>query len=286
MNGVYTALITPFKKSGEIDFAAFETLLKLQGDAKVHGVVPCGTTGESATLSETEKKKLIEICVQTFRGSKVKVIAGTGSNSTENTIHLSSWASKQGVDGVLVVTPYYNRPTQNGLYTHYEKVSRAIDCDLIPYNVPTRTGVGLTTETIVKLGKLKNATALKEATGNLGWNAELVVALKSSKSKMSLLTGDDPTFLPFLSIGGTGIISVASNIIPKELLKIYSKRETETFLKWVPLFNTLFIESNPGPIKFAMNHIYGIPSHTRLPLVPIKATSEKVLLPLLRGIKS
>ncbi|MCM0604726.1 MAG: 4-hydroxy-tetrahydrodipicolinate synthase [Xanthomonadaceae bacterium] len=284
MKGVFTALITPFKKSGEVDYAAFEKLLKLQGDAGIHGIVPCGTTGESATLNEKEKKKLIEMSVRYFNGSKVKVIAGTGSNNTETTVDLSRWASMQRVDGILVVTPYYNRPSQKGLLAHYKAVSEAIDCELVPYNVPARTGVSFTTETIVKLGQMKNVTGLKEATANIGWNAELIAALKVSRSKMDLLTGDDPTFLPFLSIGGAGIISVASNLIPQVLLEIYNKKNSELFLKWTPLFKSLFIECNPGPIKFAMNKVYGLPSHTRLPLVKIEPQTEKILLPLIRPV--
>lgn len=286
MKGVFTALITPIKKSGEVDYASFEKLLKLQGDAGIHGVVPCGTTGESATLNDKEKKKLIEMSIHYFAGSKTKVIAGTGSNCTETTVELSRWASLQRADGVLVVTPYYNKPTQKGLIAHYKAVSDAIDCELVPYNVPARTGVSMTIDTIVKLGQLKTVTALKEATGNIGWNAELIAALKQAKSKLNLISGDDPTFLPFLSLGGSGIISVSSNLIPKVMIEIYNKKNPELFLKWTNLFKSLFIESNPGPIKFAMSKVYGFPAHTRLPLVKIEPDTEKILLPLIRGIRA
>ena len=286
MNGVITALITPFKRSGEIDYKAFEKLLALQGDSGIHGVVPCGTTGESVTLTTVEKKKLIEICVHTFKKSKTKVIAGTGTNNTTESVELSSWASQAGVDGILAVTPYYNKPSQRGLIAHYKAISAAIKCPLIPYNVPGRTAVSMTTETILALSKINHVTALKEATGNIAWDAEIIQKLKKSKSKLVMLSGDDPTFLPFLSIGGEGIISVASNLIPKVMLEIYKKRDEALFLKWTPLFKSLFIESNPGPIKFAMSEVYGLPPHMRLPLVGIETSTKEALTPLIRGIRS
>lgn len=284
MKGVFTALITPFLKDGSIDWKAFDELLKTQGDARVHGVVPCGTTGESPTLYGGEKKKLIERCIHAFKGSPIQVIAGTGSNNTQETVELSKWASQAGAQAVLVVTPYYNKPTPEGLFQHYQAVNEAVDCGIVPYNVPGRTGVSFDIPTILRVAGLSHVVSIKEATGNIEWDQEILEELHHHKKKMTLLSGDDPTFLPFLNLGGHGIISVSSNLIPKTMIQIYEKKEPQLFLNHVSLFKNLFIESNPGPIKYALAKKMKWEETMRLPLVPITETSRRILNPILEAL--
>ena len=282
--GVYTALVTPFLPSGEIDWPSYKKLLQTQCTAKVAGVVPNGTTGESPTLTLDEKKKLISVTLEELSGSGLKIIPGTGSNNTVETVALSRWASEQGADGILVVTPYYNKPSQAGLVRHYTETADSVKCDVILYNVPGRTSVGLTAETIAQLAKHPKIAAIKEATGNLAFASEVVDALRTAKTEMALLSGDDLTFLPFLSLGGDGVISVATNIIPSEFVDLQSKFEKrnitdarEIHERYFGVFKDLFIEANPVPVKHAMSLLGLCGKTVRPPLADLTPESASKL---------
>ncbi len=284
MHGIWTALVTPFDKNSKVDLKAYKELLKNQKAAKVAGVIPCGTTGEAPTLSEEEKKTLILMALEELKGSHTKVVAGTGTNDTAETVAFSQWASKQGVAGVLLVTPYYNKPTQFGLFKHFLTIAEAIDCEVMLYNVPGRTAVSLTPETIVKLAAHPKITTLKEASGSLSFLSEIRDQLSQAGKKLDLLTGDDVNFLPSLALGARGIVSVASNLFPRALVALQSAFEKgnlkcalEIHTQYYPLFRDLFIESNPGPIKAALAYAGWCGNYLRLPLVPMQEASQKKL---------
>lgn len=284
MQGVYTALITPFNKRNEIDLDAFKRLLCDQAEAHVSGVIPCGTTGESPTLTREEKKTLIQTCVSVLQGSGVKVLAGTGSNSTAETIEFSRWASDQGVDGLLVVTPYYNKPSQAGLLSHFRQVADAVSCEVMLYNVPGRTGVSLTPETLCELSTHPRITSLKEATGNVTLTSEIIDTLHAKGRKIDILGGDDATFLPLLSVGAVGVVSVASNLFPRAMIALQKAFQSGRIeeaqaihQRFYPLFRDLFIESNPVPIKTAMTLTLGCEPYVRAPLQPLSESSAEIL---------
>lgn len=294
MRGVYTALITPFKKDGSLDLEAYHKILEDQCDARVHGVVPCGTTGESSSLTIEEKKTLIKTAIEVARPRGLKVIAGTGSNNSAETVEFSRWASTQGVDGILVVTPYYNKPSQAGLEAHYQAIADAVDCEVLLYNVPGRTGISLQPETIARLAKHPKIKTLKEATGNVAFTCEILDVLSRAGQRMDLLSGDDATYLPMLSIGAVGVISVASNLFPRAMVEIAAKfaqgqvAEAQALhRRFYPLFRDLFIESNPGPIKRAMALTGFCEPTVRLPLVELSSGHESQLLSTLAscGVK-
>ncbi len=239
-------------------------------------MIPCGTTGESPTLSLSEKKTLITTAVQELKGSGVKVLAGTGSNNTAETVEMSRWASDQGVDGVLVVTPYYNKPSQKGLEAHFRAVADAVKCEVMLYNVPGRTGVSLAASTVSALATHPRITTLKEATGNVAFASEILDTLAVDGRKMDILSGDDATFLPLLSIGAVGCVSVASNLFPRAMVAIQKAMDQgnleearKIHLKFYPLFRDLFLDSNPVPISYAMAQAGWGEPHVRPPLAPL-----------------
>ncbi len=277
MRGVWTAIITPFTESGELDLNSLKKILKDQVDAGITGVIPCGTTGEAPTLSIDEKKTLIQTCIQELKGSSVQVVAGTGSNQTRETVEFSKWASSVGVQGVLLVTPYYNKPSQAGLEEHFKTVASAIDCEVTLYNVPSRTGVSLTAETISRLSKHPRIRSLKEATGNPVFTSEILDQLSKDGGALDILSGDDASYLSLLSVGAVGIISVASNLFPRAMVSLQKafdegnmKKALEIHTKYYPLFRDLFIESNPAPIKAAMASLGWCKAQVRLPLAPLQ----------------
>lgn len=280
MKGVFTALITPFDSQGAVDLKAFRKVLDDQIDAKVAGVIPCGTTGETPTLSVEEKEDLIRTSIEACRGTGVKVLAGTGSNDTDETVELSKWASDQGVDGVLVVTPYYNKPSQAGLVEHFLAVAREVNCEVMLYNVPGRTGVSLTAQSICDLAENSRITSLKEATANIQFTSEILDCSKKNGHPIDILSGDDATFLPLLSVGAVGVVSVASNLFPRAMIQIQKmfesgnvKEATAIHRRYFPLFRDLFIESNPVPIKYAMSMAGFCETRVRRPLVKMSSTS-------------
>jgi 4-hydroxy-tetrahydrodipicolinate synthase len=284
MRGVWTALITPFDSKGEIDLEAFRVLLRDQRDAGITGVIPCGTTGESPTLSVAEKKRLVQTTIDELRGSSVQVVAGTGGNDTRETVELSRWASEQGVAGVLIVTPYYNKPSQAGLEAHFRAVADQVSCEVVLYNVPGRTGVSLAAETVARLASHPRIRTIKEATGNTALTSEILDLVAQSGHKIDVLSGDDATYLPLLSVGAVGVISVSSNLFPRAMVAIQRAYEQgksvealEIHRKYFPLFRDLFVEANPIPIKHAMAKAGFCEAHLRMPLTPLQPASREKL---------
>lgn len=258
-NGIYTAIISPYDDAGKLALSAFRKIMESQIKAGVAGVVVCGTTGESPSLDEDEKKTLVRTALEVAKGTPFQVLVGTGNNNTPSSIRFSKWASDEGAAGLLVVTPYYSKPTQLGLYQHFLAIADEVSCPMVLYNVPSRTGVSLNPETVAQLAQHKRIVGLKDATGNLVYLASVLDALARAKQDLCLLSGDDATFLPFLAAGGHGAVSVASNLIPAEMVALYQAALANDYENarringtYYSLFRDLFIESNPGPIKHAM----------------------------------
>lgn len=276
--GVATALITPFHDSG-IDFSALDRLLQMQLEAKVPALVITGTTGEASTLSTDEKIALWRYCVY-HAGSACEIIAGIGSNSTEAAVSMARIAAACGVDGLLAVTPYYNKCTQEGLVAHYRAIADATSLPLILYNVPSRTGVNLTADTCIRLAEHPHIHGIKEASGNLSQVAHILAA-----TKLRLWSGNDDQTVPVMSLGGEGVISVLSNLCPKAMVKMTDatlRGDYETAaalqLQYLPLMDAMFCEVNPIPIKFALHSLGLCENILRLPLTPLsKAGEAKVL---------
>ena len=275
--GSITALITPFK-NGTIDEKSYRAHVNWQIEQGTHGLVPVGTTGESPTLSHDEHKRVVEWCVQETNG-RIPVIAGAGSNNTKEAIDFAQHAQKAGANGVLVVTPYYNKPTQEGLYQHYKAINDAIDVPIILYNIPGRSVIDLSVETMTRLFELKNITGIKDATANIARISQQRLAMGESFNQLS---GDDATALGFMTHGGYGCISVTSNIAPRlcaDFQEACMKKDFVTALtiheKLFPLHVDLFCETNPAPTKYALSLMSGtafahhITPDVRLPLVPI-----------------
>jgi 4-hydroxy-tetrahydrodipicolinate synthase len=270
--GAYTALVTPFK-DGQVDYSALEALIENQVSRGIDGLVPCGTTGESPTLSEKEHEEIIAFTVKTVR-KRVPVIAGTGSNSTAEAILYTRFAKEAGADAVLLVCPYYNKPSQKGLIAHFSKVADAVDIPQFLYNIPGRTGVNMVPETIAELSRHRNIVGVKEASGNL----DQMIRIKAlSPPDFDLISGDDPLTLPILSVGGVGVISVTSNLLPQETSRmVHSYLEgkgdesRELFFKYFDLVKTIMsVDVNPAGIKAALALRGQISEELRLPLVPI-----------------
>lgn len=283
-HGVFTAIVTPFSQDGSIDWDVFKRILKDQKEAKVHGVIPCGTTGESPTLSEDEKKQLISTTVQELKGSGIRVFAGTGSNCTDESVAFSKWASDAGVDGVLLVTPYYNKPTQAGLIAHFKAIADAVNCEVMLYNVPGRSVTALTAESVVELARHPRIRSLKEATGDVGLTCEFMDRLSEAGVHLTILSGDDATWMPLMAVGAAGVVSVASNVIPRAMVELYEAMERGNVTgarrihqRWYPLFRDLFVETNPVPIKAAMKFVGLCGTPVRAPLCQLSAKSAETL---------
>jgi 4-hydroxy-tetrahydrodipicolinate synthase len=278
--GSIVAIVTPFK-DGKVDEKKFRELIDHQIKNGSSGIVPCGTTGESATLSFEEHDRVIEITIEQAK-KRVPVIAGTGSNSTAEAIMLTKHAAKAGADASLQVSPYYNRPTQKGLYEHFKAIAESVDIPIILYNIAGRTGVNIEPETIAKLAcDCKNITAVKEASGNLDQMSRI---RQLCPKNFALMSGDDSLTLPVLSIGGTGIISVAANIVPKDVAQMVSEFEKgnigkaqELHYKLLPLIKALFIETNPIPVKTAMGLMGMCAADLRLPMCAMSAENLEKL---------
>ncbi len=290
LKGCYTAIVTPFKKNLEVDYDGLRENIQFQIESNVNGIVPCGTTGEAATLSMEEHKKIIDVVVDECNG-KIKVIAGTGSSSTREAIELTKHAKDAGADACLLITPYYNKPTQEGIYQHYKKISETIDIPLILYNIKSRTGVNIEVDTILKLSEIKNIIGIKEASGDLNQISAIIHRLKlMNNENFVLLSGDDTLTLPIMALGGKGVISVVSNIVPMEVKALTDyclsgnfEKAREIHYKLLDLMKVMFIETNPCPVKYAMNVLKeknkkGMNAgNLRLPLVEISdASKEKV----------
>ncbi|HEX7758690.1 MAG TPA: 4-hydroxy-tetrahydrodipicolinate synthase [Caulobacteraceae bacterium] len=268
--GVITALVTPFR-DGAFDEAAFVALVERQITGGVHGLVPVGTTGETSTLSHDEHKRAVELCVETARG-RVPVIAGAGSNSTEEAIDLVRHAKAVGAHAALVVTPYYNRPSQEGLYLHYAAINDAVQLPVFVYNVPSRTSVDISNETLARLAKLPNIVGIKDATGDM---TRPSFQRLMCGPEWVMLSGDDPTALGYVAHGGQGCISVTSNVAPAQCAAFYNALMNgawETALGWqdklVGLHKALFLDNSPAPTKFALAHLGLCGESARLPIAP------------------
>lgn len=280
IKGSIVAIVTPFR-DGKVDEAKFRELIEFQIKNGTDAIVPCGTTGESPTLSHAEHQRVIEICIHTVKG-RVPVIAGTGSNSTEEAIALTKHAAKAGADGVLVVSPYYNKPTQEGLYRHFRAVAESVKISVILYNIAGRTAVNIEPATIARLAKdCPNIVGVKEASGSL---EQMQTIKRLCPKEFLLISGDDGLLLPILSVGGVGVISVAANIIPQDVKKVIQAfeagriSEAQTlYYKMLPLVKALFLETNPIPIKTAMGLMGLCSPELRLPLCEMAAENERKL---------
>ena len=284
LKGIYTALVTPFKDA-KLDEKAFRNLIEFQLKGGVNGVVPCGTTGEAPTLSYEEHEKVIELTVK-YVNNKVPVIAGTGSNSTQEAIELTEGAKKLGADFCLLTTPYYNKPSQEGLYQHFKAIAEAVNIPLILYNIPGRTGINMTPETIFRLSRIKNIVGIKEAAGSLTQVSDIY---RLTKGTFTILSGDDNLFLPMMSVGAVGVISVLSNIMPKELQSLYKaflienniRKAMNIHTRLIPIFQGIFVETNPIPIKEALAYMGMIKKEFRLPLCPLSDANSTFIKGLL-----
>lgn len=277
--GSFTALITPFSNGG-IDEDAFEKLVNWQIEQGTHGLVPVGTTGESPTLTHDEHKRVVELCISVAAG-RVPVIAGAGSNSTAEAIDLAAHAKEAGADGVLVVTPYYNKPTQEGLYQHYKAINDAVDIPIIIYNIPGRSVIDMSVETMARLFQLPNITGVKDATADLARVSQQRAAMGPEFNQLS---GEDATALGFMAHGGDGCISVTSNVAPAHCAEFQNAcmagdfgRALEIQDRLMPLHDALFVESNPGPVKYAAERLGLCSAQTRLPLAPISEATKKIV---------
>ena len=286
-SGSLTALVTPF--SGDaVNETAFENLVQRQVDAGTNGLVPVGTTGESPTLSHEEHKRVVEVCIAVAKSSKLPVIAGTGSNSTAEAIALTRHAAEAGADAALVVTPYYNKPTQEGLKLHYHAIADAVDLPVIIYNIPGRSVIDMTTATMAELAAHPNIVGVKDATADLARPLETSIAIGDDFCQLS---GEDATALPFLVQGGVGCISVSSNVVPglcADMHKAWqagNRAEAEAInQKLMPLHDAMFCETSPGPVKYALELMGLCSASTRLPLAPITEGSKAKVKAALEGL--
>ncbi len=283
MSGIGTAMVTPFRKDGSVDEECFRRLAERQIKGGVNILVPCGTTGESVTMSEAERLNVIKLTVETAHKRGAKVIAGTGSNSTAVTIDFTRKARETGADAALIVAPFYNKPTQAGLFAHYSEIAKSVKgFPIMLYNVPSRTASNISAETTLKLAEAHdNIVATKEASGNFSQVMEIIAGRPKG---FKVFSGDDATALPFISLGGDGLVSVVSNELPKEAAKMIEHALNGSFhfarkihYKILPLMEANFIESSPAPCKFVMAQMGLLEENLRLPLVPVtKETQGKL----------
>jgi len=275
--GSLVALITPFR-DGVVDETAFQSLVDWQIKQGTHGLVPCGTTGESPTLSHKEHRRVVELCIEAAAG-RVPVIAGTGSNSTEEAIALTRHAKEAGADGALVVTPYYNKPTQEGLYRHYKAIAEAVDIPIVIYNIPPRSVIDMTVETMARIAKLPNIVGVKDSTNDLARPIKTRLAIGP---EFCLLSGEDAMATAYLAQGGHGCISVTANVAPRQcadMQEAWQRGDLATMAKLrdalMPLHDALFLETSPAPVKYAASLLGKATPDVRLPLVPCSAPTQQ-----------
>lgn len=279
--GAGVAIITPFTEDGAVDYPAFSRIIEGQISGGTDAIIVCGTTGEASTLSHEEHVECIRFCVEQVKG-RIPVVAGTGSNCTETAIYLSAEAEKAGADGVLLVSPYYNKATQNGLYAHFKAIAESIRIPVILYNIPGRTGVNIQPATIIRLANdVENIVAVKEATGDL---SQVATLMSMAQGRLDVYSGNDDQIVPILSLGGSGVISVLSNVAPKYTHDICQtwfdgdvKISAKLQLDAIPLIKALFSEVNPIPVKAAMNMLGYCTGTLRMPLTPMEEAHAAVL---------
>jgi 4-hydroxy-tetrahydrodipicolinate synthase len=278
-HGSLVAIVTPFKK-GKVDEKALGDLIDWQIAQGTHGIVPCGTTGESATLTHEEHERVVAFTIEAAK-RRVPVIAGAGSNSTDEAITLTKHAKKAGADGALLITPYYNKPTQEGLYRHYKAVAEAVDLPIMLYNIPGRTSVNMLPPTVARLSSFKNIVAIKEGSGSLQQVSDIIQACGE---RMTVLSGDDALTLPMMAVGARGVITVTANVAPKDMAKMVDAfaagklaEARKLHYKMSPLFAALFYETNPIPVKEALGMMGKCSAELRLPLCPMAADTREKL---------
>ncbi len=285
--GSIVAIVTPFKK-GKFDEKAYGDLIEWHISEGTHGIVPCGTTGEASTLGFEEHYRVIEVAVKAAN-KRIPVIAGTGANSTDEAIEITKKAKKLGADGALLVTPYYNKPTQEGLYRHYKAVAEAVKIPIVLYNVPGRTAVNMLSSTVARLTEFKNIVAIKEATGDMKQVSEII---RLCGDRLAVISGDDFTTLPLLALGGTGAISVSANVAPKAMAEMFNAWENgdiakarQLHYKLEPINASMFIETNPIPVKTALAMMGKIQEELRLPLCEMSKANKAKLKDVLKSAK-
>ena len=285
--GCGTALVTPFRKDGSVDEDALRRLVRWQVESGIHFLVPCGTTGESPTLSHQEHLRVVEITLEEAKG-KVPILAGCGGYSTSEVVELAGELEAMEVDGLLSVTPYYNKPTPEGLYQHYSAIAAATRLPIVVYNVPSRTGINITPATLARLASIDNVVGVKEASGDIGQMAEIFQLVPKT---FSVLSGDDSVTLALMALGGVGVISVASNEIPAEMSQLCDacakgdlERAREIHRRYHALMEVNFIESSPGPVKAALAMMGRIELAYRLPIVPPRRESQAKIEEVLTGV--
>lgn len=278
--GSGVALITPFDKNNKINFNKVSELIEFHISKNTDAIIVCGTTGESSTLSNDEKKELIKFSVEIAK-NRIPIIAGTGSNNTKIAVEMSEYAQKVGSDGLLIVTPYYNKCSEKSIYLHYKEISKHVSIPIILYNVPSRTCVDISINNIIKLSKINNICGIKEANTDLSKIASII---NSVEKDFYVYSGNDDLLLPTLSLGGMGVISVAANIIPNEMHNICDyffnnnyEKSKELYYQYFSLFKKLFVEVNPSPIKFALNELGFNVGNLRLPLSSLTKNSSTIL---------
>jgi 4-hydroxy-tetrahydrodipicolinate synthase len=279
------ALVTPFDAQGRFAEELYRQLVEFQIENGTDAIIPCGTTGESATLDYEEHERVIRVCIEQVN-KRIPVIAGTGSNSTAEAIELSQHAKEMGADGVLLVSPYYNKPSQEGLYQHYKKIAESVALPQVLYNVPGRTGLNMEAQTTIRLAEIANIVAIKEASGNVTQASEIIAA---AADKIDVISGDDFLTLPLMACGATGVISVTANIAPKQVKAMVAAINAGNWaeakrlhLQLLDLHQAMFIESNPVPVKTSLELMGKIAAHVRLPLVPLQTASLTKLTAVLK----
>jgi 4-hydroxy-tetrahydrodipicolinate synthase len=277
--GAMVAIVTPFK-DGAVDEEGLRQLIEFQIENGTRAIIPCGTTGESATLSHEEHERVVEIAVQQVNG-RVPVIAGTGSNNTREAIRLTAHAKKVGANGVLMISPYYNKPTQEGLYQHFKKVAEEVDIPIVLYNIPGRTAVNMEPTTVARLAEIDNIVGIKEATGSAKQVTEII---RLCGDKITVVSGEDYFTFPLMCVGGKGVISVVSNIAPRDMSELCDmvlagkiEQGRELYYRLLPLCHAMFYETNPAPVKAALEMMGKVSSEVRLPLAPLSAAGREKL---------
>jgi 4-hydroxy-tetrahydrodipicolinate synthase len=271
--GVLTALVTPFR-DGAVDVPALRELIEWQIQSGIDGLVPCGSTGESATLTHAEHDAVVKLTIEQAR-RRVPVIAGTGSNSTAEAIRLTVAAAEMGADGALLLSPYYNKPTQDGIYRHYKTIAASVAIPILLYNIPGRTASNITPETVARLAEIKNIVAIKEASGSMDQSSDII---KLAGDKITILSGDDSLTVPLIALGAKGVISTCSNAVPREMHDLADAalagdfaKSREIHFRLLPLMRALFVETNPIPIKQALAYMGKCANELRMPLLPMTA---------------
>src|ERR1700675_4737502 len=286
-NGVLTALVTPFR-DGEVDARALRDHIEWQIQSGIDGLVPCGSTGESATLTHAEHDSVIKITIEQTR-RRVPVIAGTGSNSTAEAIRLTTAAREMGADGALIISPYYNKTTQEGIFRHYKMIAAAVDIPLIVYNIPGRTGSNIAPETFARLCEIRNIVAIKESSGSMDQCSDI---MKLCGDRLALLSGDDPLAVPLMAIGAKGVISVVTNVMPREVHDMVAAGLAGDFelarrlhYRLLPLTRALFIETNPIPVKQACAFMGKCSNEMRMPLLPMTPPAAEKLRTVMKDLR-